>query len=144
MGQEASKTSQTQDIAAMFFVKQSLPLNAKEIGLEWPIEEGGIGVTARTDSAGLPYIGLYPLSPNGNSTGYVVEFTRERLMTNIVAGYVKGHAILVFIDVEVTVRGLHLRVVMPPAMLNCGYDRSLSARWGTKSPHHVYGFVSSN
>jgi|GEM_PF-4631325 len=107
----------------------SFPLAAEKIGLEWPIEEGGIGITARTDETGQPYIGLYPLDPTGQPAGECCEFPRSRLMIDVVAGYRRGQAIVVYLHADVTERGLDMRVIMPVYMARRGYPHRLSASW---------------
>jgi hypothetical protein len=115
-------------------MNQPLPLNARRIGVEWPIPEGGIGATARTDDAGQPYIGLYPLCPKGQPACQPIEFPRSRLMIDVVVGYDRGLEIVVFIDAEITSWGLNLRVVVPTHIGFLRTRRRLSARWGSPSP----------
>lgn len=111
-----------------------LPLGAREIGCEWVFEEGGFGITAKTDEAGQPVIGVYPLSKDGLPSGHQTEYAYQRLLIRIVAGYDKGKAIVVFADVEITGIGMNLRVLVPPHLMESGLDRHLSAKWGSPPP----------
>jgi hypothetical protein len=121
-----------------------LPLNALEIFVEWRLDNHGLGVTAFTDEAGLPYIGLYPLDWSGIPTGLPTYFQRRRLMADVVVGFVWGQPIVVFIDAEVTVRGLDLRLCLPVLLTpQGGYPRHLSARWGDPAPK-FHGFPANN
>jgi hypothetical protein len=122
----------------------TVPLNAGEIGIEWPISEGGIGVTARTDRTGLPYIGLYPLSPMGLPAGQPTVFARDRLLVSVVAGYSQMRIpITVFIDVEITRQGMTLRINMPVRLMRLGYERYLKTTWGKPSPR-ICNFPSNS
>jgi hypothetical protein len=56
-------------------------------------------------------------------------------LIRIVAGYDKGKAIVVFADVEITGLGMNLRVLVPPYLLESGYARHLSAKWGDPPPY---------
>ncbi len=112
-----------------------LPFNARLIGLQWPTEHGGIGVTARTDEAGQAIIGLYPLNPAGEASGQATEFAHHRLMIRVIAGYDENcKAIIIYADIEITALGVGLRVVVPPHLMSRGYDRYLFAAWGSRSP----------
>ncbi len=110
-----------------------LPPASGRIGVVWQIAEGGIGVTARTDGTGEPYIGLYPLHPGGAPAGRPVESPRSGLMIRLVAGQSRGREIVVFIEAEVSPRGLHVRV-LPGNAAWPDYVERLSARWGDPSP----------
>ena len=111
-----------------------LPINAPRIKLEWPIEQGGFGVTARTDRAGLPIIGLYPLDPKGLPTGKPIEFAHGQLVLRVVVGHdEEQHVITVIADIIIDYRGLALRVIMPEHMIECGYDRYLFVAWSSQS-----------
>ncbi len=112
----------------------TFPIDAEEIHIKWQIEGGGLGVTAFTDEAGLPYIGLYPLNWAGEPTGLPSRFQRIRLMADVVVGFVERKPIVVFIDAEVTQRGLELRLCLPLHMAKLGHPRYLSARWGGEKP----------
>jgi len=117
-------------------MKEPLPLNADDIDLKWGIEEGGIGITASTDEAGAAYIGLYPLNSLGDPIGAPLGFRHDRLMCRVVVGYIKRQPIVVFIDAEVTVRGLEAHFV-PPAIIKArGYDRHKFAAWGSEAPRY--------
>ncbi len=108
----------------------SFPLNAAKIRLEWPFEQGGFGVTARTDRGGLPVIGLYRLDPEGKPTGEPLEFAHDQLVQRMVVGHEKWNSIITVIaDILVSDQGLALRVVMPQHMIERGYDRYLFVPW---------------
>lgn len=112
-----------------------LPLGARKIGLVWPVQEGGFGVTACTDSAGQPVIGLYPLNPEGRPSGQETSYAYQRLLIRLVVGYdTDRRAIIVFADIEVAPRGLLLRVVIPPNLAARELDTHLSVKWGSKPP----------
>jgi hypothetical protein len=111
-----------------------LPLNAARIRLEWPIEQGGFAVTARTDRAGLPIIGLYSLNPKGLPTGEPIEFAHGQLVLRVVAGHdEEQHPITVIADIIIDYQGLALRVIMPEHMIERGYDRYLFVAWSSQS-----------
>jgi hypothetical protein len=110
---------------------KNLPLNADEIGFEWPIEEGGIGVTARTDQGGTPLIGLYQLKNTKRGSGRYCEFPRDRIKTGIVAGYTANRKpVKVFIDVALTPRGMEMHVSLPATLRDRGYPTQMFAAWG--------------
>ena len=114
--------------------KPSLPLNAEEICLEWPIEEGGFGVTARTDPTGQPIIGIYGLDPERKVPGPESRYGYDHLMIRVVAGVdEQDRAIIVFADIHVTADGLALRVLVPSYLISHGYDRYLFAPWAKPS-----------
>ncbi len=69
-----------------------IPLNAPEIFVEWRKGECGLGITAFTDEAGRPFIGLYPLNWDGTAIGAPVYFQRSRLMADIMVGFVWNSA----------------------------------------------------
>jgi hypothetical protein len=117
----------------------SFPLDAGEIYVEWVTTEGGIGVTAFTDEKGLPFIGLYPLNRMGRPNGLPCWFRRSRFMSDIVIGFRERTPIVVFIDVEVSERGLSL-IVCVPFDTSRRYERHTFAPWGSKSP--CYGFIA--
>jgi len=123
-----------------------LPLDADEIHIKWQINEGGIGLTAFTDNAGLPYIGLYPLNSLGDATGLPVRFQRRRLMANIVAGFAQREPIVVFIDATTTPRGLELTVCPPLLIARRGYERHTFVAWDSDAPRYVMSVhpVNSN
>ena len=122
-----------------------LPLGAKTIGREWPIEEGGFGATAKTDEAGQPIIGLYPLNRNGQPCGQASEYFYQHLMIRIVAGYDNRYkAVVVYADVEVTTHGMNLRVLVPPHLMERGLDRYLSAAWGSAPPQTYEAPTNAN
>jgi hypothetical protein len=133
MGTEKIKTAKAKPANATAIPVRAmiplLPLNAGRIRLEWPIEQGGFGVTARTDTAGLPYIGLYRLDPQNYAEPRPIEFPRDRLSIGLIAGYDGDRVIQVFIAVEITVKGLRLRVNMPQFMYERGYPRYLFVPW---------------
>jgi hypothetical protein len=118
-------------------MSNQLPLDAEEIHIKWRIDEGGIGVTAYTDEAGLPYIGLYPLNWEGQPTGLPVRFQRRRLMADVVAGFLKRKPIVVFIDAEATARGLELTTDPPPVIVARGYERHKFSSWGSEAPRYA-------
>ena len=111
-----------------------LPLGAEDIDLKWHIEEGGIGLTACTDQKGLPYIGVYLLNRLGNSMGAPLSLQHDRLMIRVVAGYVRRHPIVVFIDAEITAKGLEARYEPPDFVVARGYERHKFAAWGSEAP----------
>ena len=115
-------------------MKEPLPLTAEDIDLKWRIKEGGIGLTASTDEAGIPCIGLYPLNSLGNPIGAPLSFQHERLMCRLVAGYIKRQPIVVFIDAEITARGLDARYVPPLIIRARGYEPHKFAAWGSEAP----------
>jgi hypothetical protein len=120
-------------------MRPQFPLDAADIFVEWVTTEGGIGVVAFTDEAGLPYIGLYPLNRMGRPNGLPCWFQRSRLMSDVAVGFRNGTPIVVFIDVEVSTRGVSLIVCVPCSKVPYGYHRRMSAKWGSGSPR--YGFV---
>jgi len=127
-------------------MRPSFPFNAEEIHLTWPIKEGGLGVTASTDDAGNPYIGLYSLNSRGEPTGWPSRFRRARLMANVVAGFMEQKPITVFIDAEVTMRGLGLTVSPPPFIVVRGYERHKFMSWDSEAPRYAMAVspVNSN
>jgi hypothetical protein len=116
-----------------------LPLDAPEIFVEWVTVEGGIGVTAFTDDKGRPFIGLYPLNRMGSPNGLPILFRRRRLMTDVAIGFRGREPLVIFIDVEVSERGLSL-IVCIPATDTLRYERHTFARWGSDRPR--YGFLA--
>lgn len=92
------------------------PLNASEIFVEWKQDECGLGITAYTDEAGLPYIGLYPLDFEGLPCGQPVYFQRSRLITNILVGLAQMKPVIVFIDADISLRGLDARLCIPASL----------------------------
>ena len=113
-----------------------LPLDATEIYVNWRIDGGGIGVTAFTDEAGEPYLGIRALDWDGNPCGFPIYFRRTRLMADIVVGFVSRKPVVVFIDMELDGWGLRVRLNQPTTMQALGYPRHLSARWGGHPPTH--------
>ena len=122
----------------------ALPLDASEIYVHWRIDGGGIGVTAFTDEAGDPYIGFYPLNWNGDPCGPPLYFRRMRLMADIVVGFTSQKPVVVFVDAEITTRGLQVRVDQPLCMAHLGYPRHISARWGDPPPMHRMTLYPAN
>ncbi|MGB9152203.1 MAG: hypothetical protein WCD70_03845 [Alphaproteobacteria bacterium] len=114
----------------------ALPLDAGEIYVHWRIEGGGIGVTAFTDEAGDPYIGLCPLNWNGDPCGPPLYLQRMRLMADIVVGFMSRKPVVVFVDAEITSHGLQVRISEPPHLTRFGHPRHISARWGDPPPTH--------
>lgn len=116
----------------------SLPLNAREIYVTWWSNGSGLGFTASTDKAGMPYLGLYPLGQDGLQRGPALYFPRPVLITNIVVsfteqrffnGYVERQANIVYIDAEISKRKLEVRLI-PPALKNYpNGTRRLIALW---------------
>ena len=121
-----------------------LPLNALEIYVEWRLEDYGLGVTAFTDEAGLPYIGLYPIDWEGCPTGLPTYFQRTRLMADIVVGFIWTKPAVIFIDAEVTTRGLDLTLCLPLYLSGKeDYTRHLSAKWNSPAPT-FYAFPANS
>jgi hypothetical protein len=111
---------------------EAFPFGATRIWLEWPIEQGGFGVTAHTDKAGLPIIGLYTLNPKGYPTGDPTEFAHDQLVLRIVVGHdERQNLITVIADIMINHHGLALRVIMPQHMIVRGYERYLFTPWDT-------------
>jgi hypothetical protein len=113
-----------------------LPLCASPIHVTWRLAEGGIGVTASTDVLGLPYIGLYHLTGQGQPSEHALRFQRQRLMANIVVGTKNRVPLVVFIDAEITLRGLSLRVTVPHTVNLREYTRQVSAQWDSAPPSY--------
>ena len=120
-------------------MKQPLPFSASEITVTWRTEGGGIGVTAHTDDEALPYIGLYPINGKGEARGLPVHFQYQRLMIRLVVGFIDHKPSVVFLDAEVSGRGLSVHVCQPWLMRTAGAPRFLSARWNDDSPLCRYG-----
>jgi hypothetical protein len=108
---------------------RALPLSAASIKLEWPIAQGGIGASACTDETGQTYIKLYRLIPEIYVPGLAVEYPKARVMIDAVAGYDQNRRIIVFVDAEVTYRGLDLKIIPPPSMAMPYYTRHLFRAW---------------
>ncbi len=125
-------------------IMSPLPLHAQDIFVEWPIEGGGIGVTAYTDEAGLPYIGFYPLNWEGKSVGKSFDFQRSRLMSPVVAGFIGRKPIVVSIDAEITAHGLSAWFCVPVYMAPKNYPHHLSAPWGSEAPRYRMIFNPAN
>ncbi len=111
-----------------------LPLSASEIFVEWYKSECGIGVTAFTDGTRLPYIGLYPLDFEDCAAGLPVYFQRSRLMTPLVVGFLSSKPAVLFLDAEVTGRGLNVRLVITSCIEGKLTSRRLWAGWGEAAP----------
>jgi hypothetical protein len=106
------------------------PFNAEPIALKWRAKQGGFGVMAWTDMAGLPVIGLNPLNPDGQSMGKPIEYAHDRLRQRLVIGRdEQRRVIMVLANILVDHRGLALRVAVPQHMLDLSYDRYLSVPW---------------
>jgi len=125
-------------------MSEQLPLNADDIGLLWPIEEGGFGITASTDEAGLPYIGLYTLNRLGDPMSPPLHFQHQRLMCRLIAGYIRRHPIVVFIDAEVSCRGLNVRFTPPTIIKQRGYKNLKFAAWGSEAPRYHFTIFPAN
>lgn len=116
-------------------MKEPLPFNARPIYVPWRKNEFGIGVTARTDGAALPYVGLYPLDWDGKPMGSPIYFFRQRLMADIVVGQLWHKPVVLFVDAEVMGRGLAVRLRLPLSLAGHGGNiRHLSAKWGDPEP----------
>lgn len=102
------------------------PLNAPEISVEWRHDEYGLGITAMTDEAGQPYIGLYPLDLEGIQSGQPIYFRRSRLIADILVGYNNYKPASIYIDADVSMRGLDVRL------------RPFHGFIGPKQPCHLY------
>jgi hypothetical protein len=111
-----------------------IPLNASEIFVEWRKDECGIGITTFTDEAGLPYIGLYPLDFEGQPAGLPTYFQRSRLMADVFVGFMWCKPAVLFINVEVTGRGLDVRLTIPSSIAGQDAPRHLWAYWGGPEP----------
>lgn len=110
-----------------------LPANAGDIFLEWTTSEGGFGVTAFTDREALPYVGLYPLNRAGKPCGMPIRLRRCRIMGEVVVGFEDDRPLAVFVDIEVSARGLSLIICVPFKTPN-PMPRSLFAPWGGPPP----------
>lgn len=116
-----------------------LPPNSGHIYVEWVRTEGGIGVSAFTDDQGQPFIGLYPLNRMGSPNGLPCWFRRGRFMSDIVIGFRDRQPIVIYIDVEVSERGLSL-IVGVPFQGEFRYHRHSFAPWDSPQPR--YGFIA--
>ena len=123
---------------------KQLPLAADEIDLKWRIDEGGIGLVAGTDPDGAPYISIYPLNSFGEAMGMPARFQHGRLMCRLVAGYSRRQPIIVFIDAEVTMRGLTVLYVPPLLIKKRGYDRHRFVAWGEEAPSYRLTICPAN
>ena len=113
-----------------------LPVNAEEIYVDYHVKEGGVGITAFTDDAGQPYLGIRVLNWEGNPCGPPVYFRRTRLMAEIVVGVVAKCPVVAFIDAEIDRSGLRVRLSPPPSTHTGMPQRHLSALWGSGPPVH--------
>lgn len=105
------------------------PLSAPEISVEWHKEECGLGVTAYTDEAGLPYIGLYQLDFEGIPCGQPIYFQRQRLMADVLIGLNNLKPVVVYIDADISARGLDVRLCLPLGVIGQKEPRHLWAHW---------------
>ncbi len=75
-------------------------------------------------------LGIYPLTPDGAEPGKMIEFAYRHLLIRIVVDSdERGNGVTVFADIQVTAAGLAMRVVMPQALIERGYDRYLFTPW---------------
>ncbi len=127
-------------------MNRTLPRNAEGIGCLWKIEEGGFGITSRTDAAGQPIIGIFPLNRFGLPAGRTAEFPfRDHLIIRLIAGYdARGRGIVVYADTTVTMLGIKLRVLVPPFMIMRGLRRYFFVPWTEPLPIFTKAPANSN
>jgi hypothetical protein len=106
-----------------------LPLNAREIYVTWWTAGGGVGITAYTDEAGLPYIGLYPIDEDAEPSIKPFYFQRSQLISNIVVSHTDNQPSVAFIDIEVTQKGLEVKLIPPLLKDFRNSTRRLVAHW---------------
>ncbi len=108
-----------------------LPPQAGKIGCVWITDEGGFHVTAKTDSIGHSVIGVATFDRRRHRSTSATEYLYDRIMPRLVVGYDGcGKAIAVHAQIEVTDRGLEVRVLVPPYLQNRKIKHYLFAPWG--------------
>jgi len=122
----------------------ALPFSQEPIFVDWRRPDvGGLRVTAWTDNSGNPYIGVFTLNREDKPNGLPCWLERRRFLSYVVIGFADDSApIKVFLDAEVTHRGLQASLQLPwlPAH-DYFYHRRLVAHWGSEAPSmgfHTY------
>ncbi len=115
----------------------SLPMQAEEIGCVWITDEGGFHITAKTDSVGHSVIGVATFDRRRKTPSPATEYLHDHVLHRLVVGYDGcGKAIAVYAKIEVTERGLEVRVLVPPVLKARRVNHYLFAPWIVEKNRH--------
>ncbi|MFY9288170.1 MAG: hypothetical protein WAO98_06675 [Alphaproteobacteria bacterium] len=115
--------------------KPPLPFSKDPIFVDWRRPDiGGLRIAAWTDHSGNPYIGVFILNSEGKPQGMPCWYERQRFLSHVVIGFdQKENPVKVFLDAEVTHRGIQASLQLPWEPANTFfYHRRLFARWDSE------------
>jgi len=113
-----------------------LPFSQEPVFVDWRRPDiGGLRIAAWTDKSGNPYLGVFTLNRTGKPNGLPCWYERQRFLSHVLIGFDdKEEPVKVFLDAEVTTRGVQASLQLPwlPAH-DYFYHRRLFARWGSEA-----------
>ena len=115
----------------------ALPFAKSPIFVDWRRPDiGGLRVAGWTDNSGSPYLGVFTLNREGKPNGLPCWYERQRFLSHVVVGFDQDEIpIKVFLDAEITYRGLQASLQLPWEPIHSYfYHRRLSARWDSEAP----------
>ena len=110
-----------------------LPKQAKTIFVEWIVKEGGFQASAWTDENGTPFLAVKTLNRIGKTTGLYDWHRTDSFISDMVAGFTNGRALVVRLHLQLNPEGLAFTVSLPPGSKH-NFEEKLFVSWGSGEP----------